>query len=84
MKDKDIDLENLVFYRDETHYFVMTAKKQSLLKKGVLKTDFDKNAELLHSENVDVDNLKNFVSYICAHTKQDMLIFSCDCCRYVR
>ena len=31
-----IDLENIVYYKDETHYFVMTAKKQSLLNKGVL------------------------------------------------
>ncbi len=31
-----IDLENIVYYKDETHYFVMTAKKQSLLEKGVL------------------------------------------------
>ena len=31
-----IDLENIVYYRDETHYFVMTAKKHSLLYKGVL------------------------------------------------
>lgn len=33
-----IDLENIVYYKDDTHYFVMTAKKQSLLEKGVLKT----------------------------------------------
>lgn len=26
-----------MYYRDDTHYFVMTAKKESLLKKGVLK-----------------------------------------------
>lgn len=32
-----IDLENIVYYKDDTHYFVMTAKKDSLLKKGVLK-----------------------------------------------
>lgn len=32
-----IDLENIVYYKDETHYFVMTAKKKSLLKKKVLK-----------------------------------------------
>ena len=31
-----IDLENIVYYKDETHYFVMTAKKQSLLNKGVI------------------------------------------------
>lgn len=32
-----IDLENIVYYKDETHYFVMCAKKTSLLKKGVIK-----------------------------------------------
>ena len=32
-----IELENIVYYKDETHYFVMTAKKASLIKKGVLK-----------------------------------------------
>lgn len=38
LKDKyDIDLENLVYYRGETHYFVMTAKRDSLLKRGVIK-----------------------------------------------
>lgn len=31
-----IDLENIVYYKDNTHYFVMTAKKQSLLDKGVI------------------------------------------------
>lgn len=25
-----------MYYRDNTHYFVMTAKKQSLLDKGVI------------------------------------------------
>lgn len=33
---KGIDLENIVYYKDDTHYFVMTAKKQSLLEKGVI------------------------------------------------
>lgn len=32
-----IDLENIVYYKDETHYFVMTAKKHSLLNKQVLR-----------------------------------------------
>lgn len=31
-----IDLENIVYYKDETHYFVMTAKKFSLICKGVI------------------------------------------------
>ncbi|KAF4526301.1 hypothetical protein B566_EDAN015216, partial [Ephemera danica] len=33
-----IDLENIVYYKDDTHYFVMTAKKHSLLDKGVIMT----------------------------------------------
>ena len=36
-EETGIDLENIVYYKDETHYFVMTAKKTSLLLKGVLK-----------------------------------------------
>lgn len=36
-KELGIDLENFVYFKDETHYFVMTAKKQSLLKRGVLR-----------------------------------------------
>ena len=34
---KNIRLENIVYYKDETHYFVMTALKSSLLQRGVLK-----------------------------------------------
>uniref|UniRef100_A0A673GQG3 F-actin monooxygenase n=1 Tax=Sinocyclocheilus rhinocerous TaxID=307959 RepID=A0A673GQG3_9TELE len=44
-----IDLENIVYYKDDTHYFVMTAKKQSLLEKGVIlhvKEDFSTNHQL--------------------------------------
>ena len=36
-KELGIELENIVYFKDEMHYFVMTAKKQSLLKRGVLK-----------------------------------------------
>lgn len=32
-----VRLENIVYYKDETHYFVMTALKTSLLKLGVIK-----------------------------------------------
>lgn len=34
--DTGIDLENIVYYKDDTHYFVMTAKKHSLINKGVI------------------------------------------------
>ena len=32
----DIKQDNIVYHKDDTHYFVMTAKKESLLKKVVL------------------------------------------------
>ena len=32
-----IQLENIVYYKDDTHYFVMTAKRESLIEKGVIK-----------------------------------------------
>ena len=31
-----IDLENFVYYKNDTHYIVMTAVRSSLLNKGVL------------------------------------------------
>ncbi|KAK2851884.1 hypothetical protein Q5P01_008160 [Channa striata] len=52
-----IDLENIVYYKDDTHYFVMTAKKKSLLKKGVIKQDYSDAAELLAPANVDHEAL---------------------------
>ncbi|XP_041655713.1 F-actin-monooxygenase mical1 [Cheilinus undulatus] len=52
-----IDLENIVYYKDDTHYFVMTAKKKSLLKKGVIKQDFSDADELLAPANVDFEAL---------------------------
>ncbi|XP_026319275.1 F-actin-monooxygenase Mical isoform X4 [Hyposmocoma kahamanoa] len=48
-----IDLENIVYYKDDTHYFVMTAKKHSLLYKGVLLQDYAEVSRLLSVENVD-------------------------------
>ena len=32
-----VELENIVYYKDETHYFVMTARKASLINTGVFK-----------------------------------------------
>ncbi|XP_076841815.1 protein-methionine sulfoxide oxidase mical3a isoform X13 [Brachyhypopomus gauderio] len=48
-----IDLENIVYYKDDTHYFVMTAKKQSLLEKGVILNDYVDTEMLLSRANVD-------------------------------
>ncbi|XP_042528054.1 F-actin-monooxygenase MICAL3 [Dipodomys spectabilis] len=55
-----IDLENIVYYKDDTHYFVMTAKKQSLLDKGVILHDYTDTELLLSRENVDQEALLNY------------------------
>ncbi|XP_015990923.2 F-actin-monooxygenase MICAL2 isoform X2 [Rousettus aegyptiacus] len=56
-EETGIDLENIVYYKDSTHYFVMTAKKQSLLDKGVIINDYIDTEMLLCAENVNQDNL---------------------------
>lgn len=59
-EETGIDLENIVYYKDSTHYFVMTAKKQSLLDKGVILNDYIDTEMLLCSENVNQDNLLSY------------------------
>uniref|UniRef100_A0A9J8D153 F-actin monooxygenase n=1 Tax=Cyprinus carpio carpio TaxID=630221 RepID=A0A9J8D153_CYPCA len=56
-QENGIDLENIVYYKDNTHYFVMTAKKQSLLDKGVIIHDYIDTEALLNSENVNQEAL---------------------------
>jgi len=60
-----VDLENIVYYKDEVHYFVMTAKKASLLAAGVLKEDIPDEeggprAAILQSSNVDKEMLMEY------------------------
>ncbi|XP_056621879.1 protein-methionine sulfoxide oxidase mical3a isoform X4 [Triplophysa dalaica] len=55
-----IDLENIVYYKDDTHYFVMTAKKQSLLEKGVILHDYADTEMLLSRVNVDQKALLSY------------------------
>ncbi|KAM5170949.1 F-actin-monooxygenase MICAL3 isoform 1-T1 [Mantella aurantiaca] len=57
-----IDLENIVYYKDDTHYFVMTAKKQSLLEKGVILQDYADTELLLSRANVDQEALLNYAT----------------------
>lgn len=51
LDETGIQLENICYYRDETHYFVMTATKQSLLARGVLIKDFSETHLLLNDSN---------------------------------
>ncbi|XP_062451219.1 F-actin-monooxygenase MICAL1 isoform X2 [Rhea pennata] len=55
-----IDLENIVYYKDDTHYFVMTAKKQSLLKMGVILEDKPDTESLLAPDNVNREALLSY------------------------
>ncbi|NXO15135.1 MICA2 monooxygenase, partial [Oriolus oriolus] len=59
-EETGIDLENIVYYKDSTHYFVMTAKKQSLLDKGVIISDSTDTELLLCGENVNQSNLLSY------------------------
>ncbi|KAL5270890.1 hypothetical protein ACHWQZ_G001526 [Mnemiopsis leidyi] len=55
-----ISLENIVYYKDETHYFVMSTKKHSLLDKKVLKKDYPNTSELLSPDNIDYIRAQTF------------------------
>ncbi|XP_026003067.1 protein-methionine sulfoxide oxidase mical3b-like isoform X10 [Astatotilapia calliptera] len=59
-QETGINLENIVYYKDDTHYFVMTAKKQSLLEKGVILQDFADTELLLSRGNVDQNALQAY------------------------
>ncbi|XP_067091697.1 F-actin-monooxygenase mical2b isoform X2 [Osmerus mordax] len=59
-EETGIDLENIVYYKDNTHYFVMTAKKQSLLDKGVIIHDYMETEKLLSSGNVNQEALLSY------------------------
>lgn len=60
-----IDLENCVYYKGQTHhYMVMTPTKRSLLDAGVLRDGKDRC--LLHGSNVDIQHLSTMVQSIAA------------------
>lgn len=59
-EETGIDLENICYYKDDTHYFVMTAKKSSLLARKVLYNDFPDTRALLDPENINRAELLNY------------------------
>lgn len=58
--DENINLENICYYKDDTHYFVMTAKKKSLLERGVLIDDYSTTQDLLSEKNVNRQALLDY------------------------
>ncbi|KAI6652268.1 Protein-methionine sulfoxide oxidase MICAL2 isoform X14 [Oopsacas minuta] len=59
--EKDIELENIVYYKDDTHYFVMTARKKNLLAKKVLNSDGKELGDLCRRENINYEMLIKYV-----------------------
>lgn len=64
MREIGIDLENIVYYRGEMHYIVMTPKRQNLLDQGVFKVNYPQVSDLVNDENVDRDLLKEYVKRV--------------------
>ena len=62
--EKDIELENIVYYKDDTHYFVMTARKKNLLAKKVFVTDGKELGDLCRRENIDYPMLIEYVKEV--------------------
>ena len=65
----NVGLENIVYFKDMTNYFVMTVKKDSLLKNGILKEDVSKEG-LLDRDNQNMDALKEFVLKAAVHSTE--------------
>ena len=65
----NVGLENIVYFKDMTNYFVMTVKKDSLLKNGILKEDVSKE-DLLDKDNQNMDALKEFVLKAAVHSTE--------------
>eukprot|EP01080_Neovahlkampfia_damariscottae_P007273 gene7273-11591_t len=68
-KNHGIRLENATYYRDETHYYVVTGIKSNLLEYGVLKNDSNEISELLDPSNVDRKKLEEYLQVIAKYCK---------------
>lgn len=59
-----LQLENFVYWKDETHYFVMATKPHCLVEAGIAKETKPTLKELLLSENIDSTRLCMFAQSI--------------------
>ena len=72
----DINLENIVYYKDATHYFIMTAHKGSLLQRGVLLADHAETDMLLSEANINQEELLKFAQEAAAIATSNKLPLS--------
>ncbi|ETI51649.1 hypothetical protein F443_05009 [Phytophthora nicotianae P1569] len=66
MREIGVDLENIVYYRGEMHYIVMTPKRQSLLEQKVLKANYPEPRDLVQDDNINKGTLHDYVKRIVA------------------
>uniref|UniRef100_K3WM31 Uncharacterized protein n=1 Tax=Globisporangium ultimum (strain ATCC 200006 / CBS 805.95 / DAOM BR144) TaxID=431595 RepID=K3WM31_GLOUD len=75
MREIGVDLENIVYYRGEMHYVVMTPKRENLIEQGVLKVDYPNVADLVMDDNISKpvlhEYLKRIVKFVNIPQKSD-------------
>jgi len=64
LRDIGLDLENIVYYRGEMHYLVMTPKRQNLLEQKVLKENFPEPQDLVQDENINKSTLHEYIKRV--------------------
>ncbi|KAL4107014.1 hypothetical protein PRIC1_005049 [Phytophthora ramorum] len=64
MREVGIDLENIVYFRGEMHYMVMTPKRHNLLARGVVKRNYESPGDLVRDTNINQSVLHSFVRRI--------------------
>ncbi|KAF1785979.1 FAD/NAD(P)-binding domain [Phytophthora cactorum] len=60
MREVGVDLENIVYFRGEMHYIVMTPKRQNLLARGVVKQNSPTSKDLVESTNISQKRVVEF------------------------
>ncbi|GMF19918.1 unnamed protein product [Phytophthora fragariaefolia] len=64
MRETGIDLENIVYFRGEMHYLVMTPKRHNLVVRRVVKKNHPRPADLVRADNINSDAFHVFVNEI--------------------
>jgi len=62
--ENGVEVENMEYMRFSTHFIVVTAKKDSLVKFGVLKENRLNIQDALEQENIDFDRLRDFARHL--------------------
>jgi hypothetical protein len=64
LSESGVDVENMEYMKFSTHFIVVTAKKDSLFKFGVLKENKPVISDALHRDNIDFDRLRAFARHL--------------------